>query len=308
MSTSKTSLKDKLTLKRIKLKLLHSSAKYLSDRKFLELLFPLKTGYKLNLDNPQTFNEKLQWLKLYDRDPLYTTMVDKYAVKDFVAKTIGEEYVIPNYGLYNSVDEIDFDKLPSQFVLKCTHDSGGIAICSDPSTFDRKAAKEKLDKRMKEKSFFLHNREWPYKDVPRRIIAEKYMSDESGWQLKDYKVFCFYGEPKFVEVDYDRYVGHKLNVYDLDWNYIDFYMTSPNDPNVKIAKPKQLEKMLSLARKLAKGIPFVRTDFYSIEDKLYFGEMTFHPGSGFIGFHPKEYDLKVGKLLDLSKFNKNQNS
>lgn len=290
----------KLSFAYLCLRLLHQFRAWVPDRQYQEIQFRCIEGRKLNLDNPQTFNEKLQWLKLYDRKPEYTMMVDKYAVKKYVAEIIGEEHIIPTYAVYDNVDEIDISKLPEQFVLKCTHDSGGIAICSDRSAFDLKAAKEKLSRRMKVNNF-LHTREWPYKDVPHKIIAEKYMVDESGWQLKDYKVFCFNGEPKFVEVDYDRYVGHKLNVYDLNWNYIDFYMTSPNDENVIIEKPKRLDLILDFSRKLSVGIPFVRADFYSIGDEIYFGELTFHPGSGLIDFHPEEYDWKIGKLLTLPK-------
>ena len=255
-------------------------------------------GYPLNIDNPQTFNEKLQWLKLYDRNPLYTTMVDKYEAKKYVAGIIGEEHIIPTLAVYDKVEDIDFDTLPNQFVLKCTHDSGGIFICHDKTKLVRQDAIKKLRKGLK-KNFYWYYREWPYKNVRPRIIAEKYMEDESGWQLKDYKIFCFNGEPQFIEVDYDRYVGHKLNVYDLNWQFIDFYMTSPNDANVIIEKPKQLDLMLEKARRLSLGIPFVRVDFYSICDNIYFGELTFHPGSGLIDFHPREYDKIVGEKLVL---------
>lgn len=273
-------------------------SRFYSDRRYLEKMFPLQVGYPLNLDDPQSFNEKIQWLKLHDRKDVYTQMVDKSEAKKYVASIIGEEYINPTICLYDSVKDIDFDKLPNQFVLKCTHDSGGIVICNDKAKFDKTAALQKLDFFL-HRNYFLFNREWPYKNVKPRILAERYLVDESGWQLKDYKVFCFNGEPKFIEVDYDRYVHHKLNVYDLDWNYIDFYMTSHNDPNVIIEKPKKLELMLELCRKISKDIKFLRVDFYSIGDQLYFGELTFHPGSGFIDFYPKEYDWKLGKMLNL---------
>lgn len=295
------SLKSVLTKKGyLQWRLLTLFPQLIPDDYYLKKKFYFQVGYKLNLKNPESFNEKIQWLKLYDRNPMYTTMVDKYEVKKYVAGVIGEEYIVPTYAVYDRVDDIDLSKLPNQFVLKCTHDSGGIAICTDKASFDFEIAKKKLKKAFN-RNFFLWSREWPYKNVKKRIIAEKYLVDESGWQLKDYKVFCFDGEPKFVEVDYDRYVGHKLNVYDLDWNYIDFYMTSHNDPNVIIGKPKRLDLMLELSRKLSKGTPFVRVDFYSIEDKLFFSELTFHPGSGMIGFYPKEYDWKLGKMLNLPK-------
>ena len=273
-------------------------AKHFPDRLFLKTIFPLKVGYKLNLNNPQTYNEKIQWLKLYDRNPKYTTMVDKAEAKKYVAGIIGEEYIIPTIAVYDSVEEIDFDKLPSQFVLKVTHDSGGIVICKDKSKLDIPSTLALLNKSLKT-NYYWKNREWPYKNVKPRIIAEQYMEDESGWQLKDYKIFCFNGEPKFIEVDYDRYIGHKLNVYDLNWNFIDFYMTSPNDKNVRIEKPAKLDEMLDIAKKLSVGLKFVRVDLYSINENIYFGELTHYPGSGFIDFHPKEYDNKLGGMLSL---------
>ena len=268
------------------------------DRRYLKIEYLLGRKRKLNLEPPVRFNEKLQWLKLNCKREEYTERVDKYEAKKFVASVIGEQYIIPTLGVWDKFDDIDFDQLPNQFVLKCTHDSGGLVICEDKTKLDINKSRKKINKSLKKRYFYEH-REYPYKNVPPRIIAEKYMVDESGWQLKDYKIFCFNGEPKFIEVDYDRYVGHKLNVYDLEWNFIEFYMTSPNDPNVKIEKPKQLTEMLDLARKLSKGDIFVRVDFYSIGDKLYFGELTYHPGCGMIDFHPDEWDYKVGEWLEL---------
>lgn len=280
--------------------LLDHMGRFVSDERFIKWSYYLKFHKKLNLDNPQTYNEKMQWLKLNDRREEYTKMVDKYEAKEYVASIIGDEYIIPTLGVYDSFDEINFDELPNQFVLKCTHDSGGISICTDKKTFDYKKAKKLLSRNLRRNPFW-YNREFPYKNIKPRIIAEKYMVDESGWQLKDYKVFCFNGEPQFVEVDYDRYVGHKLNVYDLNWNYIDFYMTSPNDASVEIPKPKCLNKMIELAKVLSRGLINVRVDFYSIGERLYFGELTLTPGSGHIDFHPKEYDILLGKKLLLPK-------
>lgn len=252
----------------------------------------------LDLEHPKRFNEKLQWLKLHCKRPEYTKMVDKYEVKPIVANIIGDKYIIPTLGVWNNFDEIDFDKLPKQFVLKCTHDSGGLYICDGEKPFNKNLARKKIEKSLKKRYFYEH-REYPYKDVEPRIIAEQYMKDESGWQLKDYKIFCFNGEPKFIEVDYDRYVDHKLNVYDLNWNFVDFYMTSRNDKNVHIPKPAKLDEMLDLARKLVKDTIFVRADFYSIDDKIYFGELTYHPGCGLIDFHPDKYDYILGEMLKL---------
>lgn len=280
-------------------KYLEIFAKLYSDRRFLEIQFPLVMGYNLDLDHPKSFNEKLNWLKINDRKPVYVKMVDKVDAKEYIKEVLGtDKYIIPTLGIFNSVDEIDLSKLPDKFVLKCTHDSGGIVICDGKDKFDWEKGKKVLSKGLKQ-NYYWTRREWPYKNVKPRIIAEEYKVDESGWQLKDYKVFCFNGEPRFVEVDYDRYVGHKLNVYDLDWNYIDFYMTSHNDPNVKIGKPEKLQEMLDVAKKLAAGTIFVRVDFYSIYTELYVGELTLTPGSGMIDFYPKEYDWKLGEMLKL---------
>lgn len=253
---------------------------------------------RLDLENPKTFNEKLQWLKIHDHCCDYVRMVDKAEVKNYIAENIGKEYIIPTLGVWDNFDDIDFEVLPDKFVLKCTHDSGGLVICKDKLMLDRKKARKKIMDSLKT-NFYLKHREWPYKNVQRRIIAEQYMVDESGNELKDYKIFCFNGEPRFIEVDYNRFIDHKLNVYDLNWNFIDFYMTSRNDKSVHISRPKQLDKMLDLARDLAKKLIFARVDFYSINEKLYFGEITLCPGSGLIDFHPKEYDEILGKMLQL---------
>lgn len=271
-----------------------------SDSLYIRTEYFLRQKKLLHLDKPITFNEKLQWLKLHCKREEYSKLVDKYEVKKIVASKIGEQYIIPLLGVWDRFDEIDFGKLPNQFVLKCTHDSGGLFICTDKSKLDISAARKKIEWSLRRKYFYEH-REYPYKKVPPRIIAEKYLVDETGCQLKDYKVFCFNGEPKFIEVDYDRYTNHKLNVYDLDWKFVDFYMTSPNDPNIKIERPQCLDEMIRLAKELSKDDVFVRVDFYSIGDKLYFGELTYHPGAGAINFHPEEYDLKLGEMLRLPK-------
>ncbi len=272
--------------------------KNMDDAKYLKMQYKLKFKKELNLEHPKTFNEKIQWLKINDRNPEYTKWVDKYEVRKIIADKIGEEYLIPLLGVYNSTNEIDFDKLPNQFVLKCTHDSGGIIVCTDKSKLNQGEVKKRLNKRLKT-NFYWSGREWPYKDVKPRIVCEQYMTDESGWELKDYKVFCFNGKPKYIEVDYNRYVSHKLNLYDTEWNFIDAYLTSPNDKDVEILKPKKLELMLELAARLAENTIFLRVDFYSIEDRLYCGEITLSPGSGFVEFHPEEMDLTMGNDMVL---------
>ena len=273
---------------------------WMSDSFYLKMIFRAKLGYSLDLKNPKTFNEKLQWLKLYDCNPLYTQLVDKYEVRKFVAEKIGEEYLIPLLGVWDRFEDIDFDALPSQFVLKCTHDSGSVVICKDKTAFDIKVAQNKLNKCLK-RNFYYVGREWPYKDVKPRIICEKYMEDESGAELKDYKIFCFNGMPKIIQVDFDRFTNHKRNLYDVEWNYIPVSIQYPTDQNNIVNKPEKLEKMLNFAKILSKNIPHVRVDFYSIHDKIYFGELTFTHGSGYENFEPEEFGLQMGSWLELPR-------
>ena len=280
-------------------------SRFYSDRNYLEIMFPLGTGYKLDLDNPQTFNEKLQWLKLNYHKPIFSLMVDKAEAKNYVSGIIGEEHIIPTYKVYTSVDEIDFNKLPDQFVLKCTHDSGDIVICKDKSQFNCKEALNQLKKGLKFDYFYM-GREWVYKDVNHRIIAEKYMADEDG-ELKDYKIFNFGGEPKIIEVDFNRFKDHRRHLYTTEWIKIDATIRYPNDENTEIKKPKQLEQLLEFARKLSKGHPFLRTDFYIINNKIYFGELTFYHDGGFSQITPFEFDVEMGSWIELPKPTKNNN-
>lgn len=275
------------------------------DAQYLKMLYRVKTGNKLHLDDPQTLNEKLQWLKIHDRKPIYTKMVDKYEVRKIIAEQVGEEYLIPLLGVWNKFDDIDFDKLPEQFVLKCTHDSGGLAICTDRERFDKEAARKKIEHCMR-RNYYTNSREWPYKDVEPRIIAEEYMVDESGWELKDYKIFCFNGHAEYVEVDFNRYVNHKLNTYDFDWNPLNFCDSSKNDYDANIPKPNRLMEMKEIAEKLSKDMDFLRVDFYSIDNRIFIGELTLCPGSGCIAFEPKETDLYYGKKLKLTGFRKHK--
>ena len=280
--------------------LLLKIAPILSDRFFLKVLFRLRTGYRLNLGNPVTFNEKLQWLKLNNRKPEYTRMVDKVGAKEYVASIIGEEYIIPTIGVWDRVEDIDWEALPNQFVLKCTHDSGGIVICSDKTKLDISAAKRKL-KRGLRRDFYSQNREWPYKDVKRRIIGEVYMVDESGYELKDYKWFCFDGVPKALYIATDRGVKGeepKFDFFDTDFNHLPFTNGHPNSHR-PILKPQGFEKMKELAAKLSEGQPHLRVDFYDINGKIYFGELTFYHMSGTSPFEPIEWDYKFGEWIKL---------
>lgn len=272
----------------------------LSDKLYLIIIYKLRMGKNIDLKNPQTFNEKLQWLKLYDRNPKYTKMVDKYEVKEYIKEKIGEEYLIPTLGVYNNFDEIDFDKLPNQFVIKCTHDSGGLVICRDKKKINLKEAKMKINSSLK-RNYYYSTREWPYKNVKPRIIIEKYMEDKEQKTLKDYKFYCFYGEPKFLYVSegLENHKTAKISFFDMDFNFAGFGRKDFNQFDKKIKKPNNFKKMQELAKRLSTGHTFLRVDFYEINDKIYFGELTFTPCAGFCPFDPEEYDKILGDMLIL---------
>lgn len=271
---------------------------WMNDESYIKLLYFTIFKKFPNLKDPRTFNEKLQWLKLHDRKPEYIKMVDKFEAKKYVADIIGEEYIIPTLGVWEKFDDIDFGSLPEQFVLKCTNDSGGVVICRDKNKFDKTAAKKKINKGLRE-NFFYFGREWPYKNIKPRIIAEKYMTDESGTELKDYKFFNFDGKPKLIQVDYDRFVEHKRNLYTTDWKYIEAAIQYPTDRDHIIKKPEVLDQMIAIAEKLSAGIQHVRTDFYCIDEKVYFGELTFYHESGFGKFEPERLDIEMGSWIKL---------
>lgn len=277
-----------------------------ADELYLRMAFRSRFGYPLDLENPKTFNEKLQWLKLHDRNPLYTKLVDKAEVKPWVAERIGWEHVVPTLGVWDSFDEIDFDALPECFVLKCTHDSGGLVICRDRSTFDLLAARRAI-KHSLSRNYFWTGREWPYKDVAPRIIAEEYLDPVDGQHgamaveadPDDYKIFCFGGEPKALFVATDRASGDtKFDFFDTEWNHMPFTNGHPNAEH-EPARPEHLEEMLAYARTLSEGMPQVRVDFYEVGGKVYFGEMTFYHWSGMVPFVPEEYDRIFGGWIEL---------
>lgn len=289
--------------------IIQHSFQWLPDKLYLELLFRFRMGYKLDLQHPTTFNEKLQWLKLYNRKPEYTKMVDKFAVKEYVANIIGKEHIIPTLGVWDRFEDIDFSALPQQFVLKTTHGGGGggVVICSDKTIFDKEVAKRKIEASMKSDIYKLL-REWPYKNVPKRIIAEKYMTPETGQlDLLDYKVYCFNGEPKLIMVACGRNSGDKrFAYYDTDWNVIEIRWGAPR-PDKEFEKPEQLQNMLETASQLSKGIPHVRIDLYCIKNKLFFGEITMFDASGLGKIEPVEMDHYLGSLIKLPA-NKQQDS
>ena len=275
-------------------------SKKIADERYLKILFKGYMNERLDLEEPRTFNEKLQWLKLYDRDPLYTTLVDKYEVKKYVASIIGDNYIIPTLGIWEGISDIDYDNLPDQFVLKCTHDSGGVVICKDKQQFDRKKAEKIIEKSLK-KNFYYEGREWPYKNVKPRIIAEEYKEDSACGELRDYKFFCFDGVVKALFIATDRQKKNedtKFDFFDEKYNHLPFTNGHPM-ANVVPKKPICFEKMKELAAKLSKDIPQVRVDFYEVDGKIYFGELTFSHWSGLTPFVPNEWDKVFGDWIKL---------
>ena len=274
---------------------------FLPDSVDVKLLYLAILGRWPNLLNPQTFNEKINWLKLHDRNPLYTTLVDKYAVKKWVANKIGEEYIIPTLGVWSKFDDIDFDKLPKQFVLKCTHDSASYIICKDKQKLDKLYAKRKLSRALK-REFYLARREWPYKDVPHRIIAEMYVEDNEDNELRDYKFYTFNGMPQFMLIASNRHIKEKkgFDYFDMNFNHIDLQDERiPNSPVGIPHKPKNFEQMKSLCKILAENIPFVRVDFFEVNGQLYFGEMTFFDDGGFMKAKPDSWENEWGDLIKM---------
>ena len=275
------------------------------DEAFLKRLYRVTLGKELNLDNPRSFNEKLQWLKLHDYKPEYRNMVDKYEAKKYVADRIGSEYVIENYGVWEHFDDIDFDALPNQFVLKTTHNSGGVCICRDKKSFDMQKARERLTAALNY-NWFWHCREYVYKDIKPRILAEKYMCDSDGDadNLTDYKIFCFHGEPKYIMTVRDRQKGvdHSIHRwYDTAWTPQQVYLDNREIEYEFEEKPPQLDKMLEIARTLSEGIRHLRVDLYLCDGKIYFGELTFYHKSGLEVFRPEEWDMVLGDLIDLKR-------
>lgn len=274
---------------------------WMSDEAYLKRAYAIKTGRKLDLDNPSSFNEKIQWLKLHDRKPEYTMMVDKYEAKGFASSVIGKEYIIPTLGVWEKFDDIDFDSLPNQFVLKCTHDSGGLVIVRDKSKLDKEVAKNKIQKSLNH-NYFRGGREWPYKNVKPRIIAEVYMDDGHNG-LRDYKFFTFNGEAQFIYLSegLEHHPTAKISFFDLNGKMLPFKRNDYAGFDGDVELPDNFEEMRMLSNKLSKEIncPFVRIDFYNVRGHIYFSEITFSPNSGMIPFSPPEWDEKIGELISL---------
>lgn len=280
------------------------SHKYIpvGDERFVKMMFYRDMGYDLNLDNPVTFNEKLQWLKVYNHRPEYSAMVDKAAAKEYVASIIGPEHIIPTLGVWDSFEEIDFGALPEKFVLKATHDSHSVVICTDKSSFDMEAARRKLTASLSS-NYYQKYREWPYKNIKPRILAEEYMVDENGAELKDYKFYCYNGVATDVMLCYGRSSGNaQFYFFDRGWNLLRYDRRGMEIPKgLTIPKPKNIDQMFSIASRLSEGIPYLRVDLYNIDGHIYFGELTFFPRSGCNNNLLREADLLFGSRIELPK-------
>ena len=285
------------TITRLTLYIKEGLKRLLPDSLFIRLMYFHIKGKALHLKNPKSYNEKLQWMKLYYHNPLCCDLTDKYKARSFVSGRIGDKYLIPLVGVYDSFDEIDFDALPEKFVIKCNHDSGGVAICRDKNKFDFDAVRKKLEKSLKS-NFYYAGREWQYKYIEPKLICEEYIEDSPG-DIWDYKIFCFDGVPELIHVNFDRSTNLKKNIYDINWNLLDVEMHYSNDPDKIIDKPGNLDEMLEVAARLSKGFPHVRVDLYNVEGEIYFGEMTFTHTGGNSDFRPESFDYELGSWLTL---------
>lgn len=280
------------------LKKIKYAMRIIPDRAYIQMYYFAHFKKFCNLKNPKTYNEKLNWLKLHDKNPIYTRIVDKFEAKEYVKDIIGDQYIIPTLGVWDNFDDRDFDELPQQFVLKCTHDSEGLVIVKDKDKLDKEMAKNKIESALKQ-NFFYIGREWPYKNVKPRIIAEKYMEDHIDGELRDYKFFCFDGEPKAMFVASDRASDNvKFDYFDLNFNHLDIKQKYPHAEQ-PLRKPVTFEKMIELSKVLSKGFPHVRVDFYEVDGQLYFGELTFYHFSGFMPFEPNKWDKIFGDWIKL---------
>lgn len=280
---------------------LHRLANQFSDEKFLRIKYFIIHGKRLNLDTPNTFSEKLQWLKLYNRNPLYTILVDKVKVKDWVSQKIGSQYIIPTIAVYEKAEDINFESLPEKFVIKCNHNSGkGMYICKDRTNLNEGKIRKNLRAGLKQ-DYFITSREWPYKDVPRRILVEQFMENGADSDLADYKFFCFNGEPKYCQVIKDRTTDETIDFFDMNWIHQPFIGLTPGvkHSTVEIPRPKKFELMKEIVAILAKDLPFSRIDLYDVNGEIFFGEVTFFPASGSGVFSPKIWNEKIGDLLEL---------
>lgn len=290
-------IKKLLSPKQVCLALLRMTAKWWNDKFYLQVKYFISMHSIPNFDDPKTYQEKLNWLKLNYRPKGQEIFVDKYEVKKYIEEKLGKEYVVPCYGVWSSFEEIDFDKLPDQFVLKCTHDSGSYCICRDKKNFDIKKARKRINKGLR-RDYYYNSREWPYRYCKHRIVAEMLLSPSNGGELKDYKFFCFNGTPKFMYVSNDITNHARTDFFDMDYNNLDMRMKDKNS-KVLPPKPKMFEKMKALSTKLCEGFPHVRVDFYIVDDNIYFGELTFYHNGGFQPIYPKKWNVVLGDWIKL---------
>ena len=270
----------------------------LSDKLYVKLQYRAALGRYPDLDNPKTFTEKLQWLKLYDHNPFYTQVVDKITAKEYIAKNLGEEYIIPTLFQWDDPDQINFDALPDKFVLKCNHTGGGaVFICKDKVHFDFDVVKKKLKKQLRTNTF-LKTREWPYKNIKRKVFCEQYMEDNSG-ELRDYKFYCFGGTPFVLLVASNRFTKHNFNYFDLDFNPVDIHSAVGATSSEKMIKPANFETMKDIVVKLCQGFPHVRVDLYNINGHIYFGELTLYDASGFDDMGSDKWNRIFGDKIHL---------
>lgn len=281
-------------------KLLSMLSHAIPDKYYLLLKYRMRYGRRLDLKSPESFNEKMLWLMLHDRKDVYTTMVDKHEAKKYVADIIGDQYIIPTLGVYDKFDDINFDCLPNQFVIKCTHDSGGLVIVRDKKELDVESARKKINKSLK-RNYYYCGREWPYKNVKPRIIIEKYMEDKDSKTMRDYKIFCFNGKPEvlYLSEGLENHKTARMSFYDMDMKLIDCRRSDYRPLEYTPEKPKNFDKMKEYSSILSKGIPHLRVDWYEINGKLYFGELTFTTCGGMIPFADEKWNKKLGDLIDL---------
>ena len=272
--------------------------KSMPDEYIIKKRFKKRLRRELQLGDPQGYNDKLQWLKLYWHDPVAIKCADKYEVRQYVADKIGNKYLNVLYGVYESVNEINLDELPKSFVLKATHGSGFNIICKDKTVMDWPKEFRKMRRWLK-RNYYWKSREWVYKDIAPRIVCEKYLEEKDAADLRDYKIFCFGGEPKLIQVDFDRFKNHRRNIYDFEWNLMDVEIKYPRDASIIINKPPNIDLLLDLSRKLSQGFPHVRVDFYLVNGQILFGELTFFHASGRGKFKPEEFELVMGEWLQL---------
>ncbi len=284
---------------------LERMASIIPDEQYLKLMYRIRLGTKLNRDEPKRYTEKIQWLKLYDRNPEYARMVDKYLVKEYVSEKIGPGHSIPTIGIFDGFDDIDFDKLPPDYVIKCTHDSGSFVICRKGESRDYKKLKKHFNKALK-RDYYYSDREWPYKCVKPRIMIEPFMEDAEGENLTDYKFFCFNGIPQIMYISKDGSGDPHTDFYDMGFNHLNLTMRDPNS-EIPPKKPEHFDKMREYAEVLSQGIPHIRIDFYCIDDVIYVGELTFCHNGGFSTIKPIEWDCKLGEYIDIERISSRNN-